>query len=123
VEGCLKQGNEGVSSELSLSKLKGSIKAMILHSTEVAKSDGIPASTLELATQKRQELIEQLAELDDEITKLFVNDALSSNAQLRAAIRRATVSEILACFSWLRDKEHSNGTTSRQCFSVPRQSN
>lgn len=45
-----------------------------------------------MATQKRTELIEQLAEVDDEIAELFLNDALPSNTQLAAAIRRATVS-------------------------------
>ena len=63
-----------------------------LHSVDVIESDEIPASTLELATQKRTELIEQLAEVDDEIAELFLNDALPSNSQLAAAIRRATVS-------------------------------
>ncbi|KAN0137647.1 P-loop containing nucleoside triphosphate hydrolase protein [Lactarius tabidus] len=47
------------------------------------ESDEIPASALELATQKRTELIEQLADL-------FLNDALPSNKQLAAAIRCAT---------------------------------
>jgi len=64
---------------------------VILHSVDVVESDEIPASALELATQKRQELIEQLAEVDDEIAELFLNDALPSNVQLAAAIRRATV--------------------------------
>ncbi|KAH9987056.1 elongation factor G mitochondrial [Russula vinacea] len=54
---------------------------------DVIESDEIPASTLELATQKRTELIEQLAEVDDEIAELFLNDALPSNSQLAAAIR------------------------------------
>ncbi|KAF8465437.1 elongation factor G mitochondrial [Russula ochroleuca] len=63
-----------------------------MKGVDVIESDEIPASTLELATQKRTELIEQLAEVDDEIAELFLNDALPSNAQLAAAIRRATVS-------------------------------
>ena len=62
------------------------------NSVDVVESDEIPASSLELATQKRTELIEQLAEVDDEIGDLFLNDALPSNEQLAAAIRRATVS-------------------------------
>jgi elongation factor G len=45
-----------------------------------------------LATQKRTELIEQLADVDDEIVELFLNDALPSNAQLAAAVRWVTVS-------------------------------
>ncbi|KAI9432399.1 P-loop containing nucleoside triphosphate hydrolase protein [Lactarius indigo] len=59
---------------------------------DIVESDEIPASALELATQKRTELIEQLAEVDDEIADLFLNDALPSTEQLAAAIRRATVS-------------------------------
>ncbi|KAN0137606.1 P-loop containing nucleoside triphosphate hydrolase protein [Lactarius tabidus] len=59
---------------------------------DVVESDEIPVSALELATQKRPELIEQLAEVDDEIADLFLNDALPSNEQLAAAIRRATAS-------------------------------
>ncbi len=61
-------------------------------SVDIVESDEIPVSALELATQKRTELIEQLAEVDDEIADLFLNDALPSTEQLAAAIRRATVS-------------------------------
>ncbi|KAI0247547.1 P-loop containing nucleoside triphosphate hydrolase protein [Lactifluus subvellereus] len=59
---------------------------------EVVESDEIPVSVLELATKKHTELIEQLAEVDDEISELFLNDAHPSNSQLAATIRRATVS-------------------------------
>lgn len=62
------------------------------HRVEVVESEEIPASVLGLAAEKRTELIEQLAEVDDEIAELFLNDAHPSNAQLAAAIRRATVS-------------------------------
>ncbi|KAI0283969.1 P-loop containing nucleoside triphosphate hydrolase protein [Russula aff. rugulosa BPL654] len=60
----------------------------------VIKSDEIPASTLELApTQKRTELVEQLAEVDDEMAELLLNNALPFNARLAAAIMRATVTQ------------------------------
>ncbi|KAN0137586.1 P-loop containing nucleoside triphosphate hydrolase protein [Lactarius tabidus] len=62
------------------------------NGVDVVESDEIPASALELATQKRTELIEQLAEVDDEIADIFLHDALPSNNQLAVAIRRATVS-------------------------------
>ncbi|KAI0321737.1 P-loop containing nucleoside triphosphate hydrolase protein [Amylostereum chailletii] len=58
---------------------------------DIVESDEIPASVLELATAKRAELIEQLAEVDDEIAEKFVNDEQPSNIQLAEAIRRATV--------------------------------
>ena len=46
------------------------------HSVNITKSDEIPATTLELATKKCTELIEQLAEVDGEITEPFLNSAL-----------------------------------------------
>jgi elongation factor G len=75
-----------------LSGLNGSNNAFTQYSVDVIESDEIPASTLELATQKRTELIEQLAEVDDEIAELFLNDAVPSNVQLAEAIGRSTVS-------------------------------
>ena len=62
-----------------------------LCSVDIVESDEIPASA-KLATQKRPELVEQLAEIDDKITDLFLNDLLPSTEQLAAAIRRASVS-------------------------------
>nr|GAT57606.1 predicted protein [Mycena chlorophos] len=58
---------------------------------DVVVSDEIPESILELAKEKRTELIEQLAEVDEEIGELFLNDELPSNSQIAAAIRRATI--------------------------------
>ena len=55
------------------------------------ESDEIPASVLKLAEAKRGELIEQLAEVDEEIAEQFLNDELPTNNQLADAIRRATV--------------------------------
>ncbi|KAF7315294.1 Elongation factor G, mitochondrial [Mycena indigotica] len=51
----------------------------------------IPESVLELAKEKRVELIEQLAEVDEEIGELFLNDEQPTNDQIAAAIRRATI--------------------------------
>jgi len=42
--------------------------------------------SLSLANQKRQELIKQAAEVDDEIAELFLDNVLSFNAQLVLAI-------------------------------------
>ncbi|KAA1473312.1 elongation factor G mitochondrial [Dentipellis sp. KUC8613] len=58
---------------------------------EVIESDEIPESVLELATEKRNELLEQLAEVDDEIGELFLTDQEVTPVQLAAAIRRNTV--------------------------------
>ncbi|KZT30244.1 elongation factor G mitochondrial [Neolentinus lepideus HHB14362 ss-1] len=57
----------------------------------VRESDEIPADILDMAKQKRAELIEQLAEVDDEIAELVIMDDEPSLEQLVAAIRRATV--------------------------------
>jgi elongation factor G len=54
-------------------------------------SEEIPESVLELAKEKRTELIEQLAEVDEEIGEMFLSDELPTNDQLAAAIRRSTI--------------------------------
>ncbi|KAI0253568.1 hypothetical protein BJV78DRAFT_187161 [Lactifluus subvellereus] len=56
------------------------------------ESSDISVSVLEIATTKLAELIEQLAEVDDEIVEHVLNDTLRSNAQLAAAGRGAVVS-------------------------------
>ncbi|KAJ6499416.1 elongation factor G, mitochondrial [Mycena sanguinolenta] len=58
---------------------------------DVVVSDEIPADVLDLANEKRTELIEQLAEVDEEIGDLVLNDQLPSNDQIAAAIRRSTI--------------------------------
>lgn len=55
------------------------------------ESDEIPAEVLELAKEKRAELIGQIADIDDEIGELFLEDKEPTTEQLAAAIRRATV--------------------------------
>ena len=62
-----------------------------MYRIQVIESDEIPSSVLELAREKRKELIETLAYVDDEIGDLVLNDELPNNEQLAAAIRRATV--------------------------------
>lgn len=54
-------------------------------------SDEIPDTVLELATQKRAELIEQLADVDDALGEIFLNDEVPTNQQIADAIRRATI--------------------------------
>ncbi|KAF9220626.1 elongation factor G, mitochondrial [Gyrodon lividus] len=57
----------------------------------VVESDEIPPSVMDLAKEKRAELIEQLAEVDDEIADMILVDEAPSNIQIAEAIRRATV--------------------------------
>ncbi len=58
---------------------------------EVIVKDEIPADLLDLAKEKRAELIEQLAEVDEEIGDLLLIDEEPTNQQLNDAIRRATL--------------------------------
>ncbi|KJR85888.1 elongation factor G [Sporothrix schenckii 1099-18] len=54
-------------------------------------TDEIPADLVELAREKRQELIEKLADVDDEMAELFLEEQEPTPAQIKAAIRRATI--------------------------------
>ncbi|KAF2755495.1 elongation factor G, mitochondrial [Pseudovirgaria hyperparasitica] len=58
----------------------------------VRETDEIPADLVELANEKRQLLIEKLADADDEIAELFLNEEEPTEDQIKAAIRRATIS-------------------------------
>ncbi|KAJ3758152.1 P-loop containing nucleoside triphosphate hydrolase protein [Lentinula raphanica] len=62
-----------------------------IKGNEVVISEDIPANLIELATAKRHELIEQLADVDEEIGDLVLMDETPTNAQIDAAIRRATI--------------------------------
>ncbi|KAI8872592.1 translation elongation factor G [Ramicandelaber brevisporus] len=52
----------------------------------------IPADLLELAKEKRAELIQTLAEVDDEIGELYIMEETPTEQQLKDAVRRATIS-------------------------------
>jgi elongation factor G len=58
--------------------------------TKVRASDQIPPALQGLAEEKRQTLIEKLADVDDEIAELFLDEKEPSNEQIKAAIRRST---------------------------------
>ena len=58
---------------------------------EVSEEDIIPPEVLEAATAKRTELIEQLAEVDEQISDLFLEDAEITTRHIVSAIRRATI--------------------------------
>ncbi|KDQ58033.1 hypothetical protein JAAARDRAFT_34847 [Jaapia argillacea MUCL 33604] len=57
----------------------------------VVEKDEIPPELLDFAKAKRAELIEQLAEVDDEMGEIFLNDQEPTLEQLVSAIRRATI--------------------------------
>ena len=59
---------------------------------QIVESDEIPAEVMELAKEKRRELIEQLAEVDEEMGELLIMDEDPTTPQLAEAIRRATIS-------------------------------
>ena len=59
---------------------------------KVVESDEIPAEVLDLAKDKRRELIEQLAEVDEEMGDLLIMEEDPTTEQLANAIRRATIS-------------------------------
>lgn len=54
-------------------------------------SEEIPPDLVELATAKRTELIETLADVDEEIGEIVLNDEVPTNDQIASAIRRATI--------------------------------
>lgn len=51
----------------------------------------VPAKFKEFAEEKRQALIEKLADVDDEIAEMFIEEQTPSIEQIKAAIRRATI--------------------------------
>ncbi|KAL5480271.1 MEF1 [Sanghuangporus weigelae] len=59
---------------------------------KIVESDEIPVEVADLAKAKRTELIETLADVDDEIAELYLEEKEPTKEQLVKAIRRATVS-------------------------------
>ena len=62
-----------------------------LKGETVRESDEIPPDVRPLADEKRANLIETLADVDDEIAEIFLDERTPSVEQIRAAIRRATI--------------------------------
>ena len=58
----------------------------------VVETDDIPADVREFATEKRKKMIETLADVDDEIAEIFLEEQTPTVEQLQAAVRRATIS-------------------------------
>lgn len=63
-----------------------------LKGETIVESDEIPESVRPLAEQRRKKLIETLADVDDEIAEIFLEEQTPTMEQLKAAIRRATIS-------------------------------
>lgn len=59
--------------------------------TNVVESDEIPEDLRDLVEEKRQELIETLADADERIADLFLEEQPIDAAELAAGIRRATI--------------------------------
>lgn len=55
-------------------------------------TDEIPADLVDLCKEKRATLIETLADVDDEIAEIFLMEETPTVPQIKAAIRRATIS-------------------------------
>ncbi|CAM1510110.1 Fc.00g004450.m01.CDS01 [Cosmosporella sp. VM-42] len=59
--------------------------------TKVRVTDQIPGPLQALAAEKRQTLIEKLADVDDEMAELYLEELEPTNEQIKGAIRRATI--------------------------------
>lgn len=63
-----------------------------LKGETVRESNEIPSDVRPLADEKRAKLIETLADVDDDIAEIFLDERTPSVEQIKAAIRRATIS-------------------------------
>jgi elongation factor G len=57
----------------------------------IEESEDIPAELQDLFDEKREELIEKLADVDDDIAELFLMEETPSVDDLKAAIRKQTI--------------------------------
>ena len=58
----------------------------------IRETDEIPEDVQKLAEERRAMLIETLADVDDEIAEIFLDEKTPTPEQIKAAIRRATIS-------------------------------
>jgi len=58
----------------------------------IRETDDIPADIQQLCEERRAKLIEVLADVDDEMAEMFLDEQQPTQEQLKAAIRRATIS-------------------------------
>lgn len=59
---------------------------------EIQVSDEIPEKVKSLVEERRKMLVETLADVDDEMAELFLDEQEPTQDQIKAAIRRATIS-------------------------------
>ena len=57
----------------------------------IRETDEIPAEYQKLAEERRAKLVETLADVDEEIAEIFLDEKVPSIPQIKAAIRRATI--------------------------------
>ena len=62
-----------------------------LKGETVRSTDEIPPNVRPLAEEKRKKLIETLADVDDEIAEIFLDERTPTVEQIKAAVRRATI--------------------------------
>ncbi|WPG97282.1 Hypothetical protein R9X50_00005600 [Acrodontium crateriforme] len=58
---------------------------------EIVREAEVPADLVEFAQEKRSLLIETLADVDEEIAEIFLDEKVPSPSEIKAAIRRATI--------------------------------
>ncbi|KAH8816466.1 elongation factor G, mitochondrial [Xylogone sp. PMI_703] len=58
----------------------------------IRESDVIPDDVKPVAEERRKMLIETLADVDDEIAEIYLDEQIPTEEQMKAAIRRATIS-------------------------------
>jgi small GTP-binding protein len=75
---------------------------------EIIKEVEIPADVLDLVQEKRLELIEKLADADDEVAELFLMEELPDKDLLKAAIRRQTSLSLCSWVPHTRTRECSH---------------
>ncbi|KAF1990218.1 elongation factor G, mitochondrial [Aulographum hederae CBS 113979] len=62
----------------------------------IRETDEIPAQLQGLAKERRAKLIEMLADVDEEMAELFLDEQEPTSDQIKAAVRRATISRKFA---------------------------
>lgn len=63
-----------------------------LKGETIRVTDEIPTEVRQLADEKRKKLIETLADVDDEMAEMFLDEKTPTVEQIKAAVRRATIS-------------------------------